>query len=266
MSSPVRPPADQYRLRFTDQIVVDVFPHRQEIRETAASPAVPKSTRDHFLSDQVIPRVLAHEGRLVLHGAAVRLGDRAIVILGNSGRGKSTLAASFGQHGATLLGDDAAMIDWRDEQPFVTAVYPSLRLLPNSLGALFSERPATSAVAPYTPKRRLDVAGGVGAGEGPCRVGAIFAIAPQAAGSAIECRPLSIAEACMALIDNSFALDPSDVDRARAKLREASRLAGAVPAFAIAYPRDYMRLPDVRAAMVAQLNKADGGLRAVSAA
>jgi hypothetical protein len=51
-------------------------------------------------------------GELALHGAAVGVGDRAIVLLGRSGQGKSTLAASLcASGGATLFSDDAVALE-----------------------------------------------------------------------------------------------------------------------------------------------------------
>ncbi len=51
-------------------------------------------------------------GELALHGAAVALGSRAVVLLGRSGDGKSTLAAWLCmRRGAELLADDAIAIE-----------------------------------------------------------------------------------------------------------------------------------------------------------
>ena len=51
-------------------------------------------------------------GELALHGAAVARGSRAVVLLGRSGDGKSTLAAWLcTRRGAALLADDATAID-----------------------------------------------------------------------------------------------------------------------------------------------------------
>jgi hypothetical protein len=58
-------------------------------------------------------RVLVGElaGGLGIHAAAVALNDRAILLMGNSGAGKSTAAASLCRsHGALLLADDAALL------------------------------------------------------------------------------------------------------------------------------------------------------------
>jgi hypothetical protein len=52
------------------------------------------------------------QGKLAIHGAAVALEGRAIMLLGRSGQGKSTLAASLcASAGATLFSDDAVALD-----------------------------------------------------------------------------------------------------------------------------------------------------------
>lgn len=52
------------------------------------------------------------QGKLALHGSAVAVGDRALILLGRSGQGKSTLAASLcASAGATLFSDDAVALD-----------------------------------------------------------------------------------------------------------------------------------------------------------
>ena len=256
VSSAASRPHEHYRLRFADQASVDVFTARKQIQESQPSPGVPHDTRDHFLADQVLPRIIAHEGQLVLHGAAVRVGACAIVILGESGQGKSTLAASFAQAGLPLLGDDAMVVVQRDGRTMVKAVYPSLRLLPDSIDALYAEAPDAASVAHYSPKRRIPLPVATDGGE--AELAMIVALAPPGAGGAVVAERLSVAQSCVALITNSFALDPTDMERARAKLAAASACAARVPAFAISYPRDYARLPDVRAAMLDRLDQVRG--------
>jgi hypothetical protein len=48
---------------------------------------------------------------LVLHGNAIRIGDRCMVCVGASGAGKSTLAAGFLRRGYALLADDVIPVD-----------------------------------------------------------------------------------------------------------------------------------------------------------
>ena len=83
-----------YRLRLGEDLAVDVLPDQLATWQRSATD---DCSLDHFLSDQVIPRVLAHRGDHVVHAGAVRSSDAAILMIGPSGRGKSTLAASFDQ-------------------------------------------------------------------------------------------------------------------------------------------------------------------------
>lgn len=245
------PRANVYRLRFADQITVDLLLDEKTVIEIAKKPDLAFSTREHFIVDQVLPRLLAHQGQLVLHAGAVRMNGGCFVILGKSGSGKSTLCISFNQDGHALLGDDALIVTTNDEIPHVTAVYPSLRLLPDSLAQFFPASHVTSAVAHYTNKQRVRLPLPQCIEDAETEVDAIFLIDDSHDDDGVEVRPLSIARTCMALIDNSFMLDPTDKGRVRERFSDASALARQVPSFSLHYPRDYGRLGEVRAAMLA---------------
>jgi len=64
---------------------------------------------------QAMSFVLAAHGREGMHASAVEIDGRAIVISGQSGRGKSTLATALCQEGARLLADDLTSIRLTDE-------------------------------------------------------------------------------------------------------------------------------------------------------
>ena len=240
-----------YRLRMGDDIAVDVHPERRIVARFR--PEVSRTTVDHFLADQILPRVLASEGQFILHSGAVRMGDGAILLMGPSGRGKSTLVTSFDRAGLSLMGDDAMTISWSNGQAGAKPVYPSLRLLPDSIEALLPDTVTTTSVAYYTAKRRVTVPVADTNGATPLPIQAIFLIAEPIENGKVGLRSLTIAEACMALVESSFALDPTDVIQARGRLADASELARNVPMFEIRYPRDYAQLPEVRAAILAQV-------------
>ena len=240
-----------YRLRMSADLAVEVSPDGPILVHSDAS--VPQVTIDHFLADQVIPRLLAHRGSFVFHAGAVNLDDSALIVMGPSGRGKSTLVAGFNQAGMALIGDDAMVLSMPDGIPHVCPVYPSLRLFPDSLEALMPGAATAGPVAHYSTKQRIDVDVPQDTAEAPLPIRALFAIAPPAGDEPICLRRLSAAEACMTLVESSFALDPTDLDQARRRLVDASALARLVPAFEIAYPRDYARLPEVQRAILDQV-------------
>jgi hypothetical protein len=237
-----------YRLRFADQISVDICWDDRVVSEFPLSGDVPKSTRDHFLVDQVMPRLLSQRNQLVLHSGAVCVDDKVLLFLGRSGSGKSTLVTSFRQGGYTLMGDDAVILSNDGRLPVARAIYPSLRLFPDSIEALFTVTPSLQAMAHYSCKQRIDVIGEQEAG--PMPIQAIFVLGDD---EPIAVRPLSTRQACMAIVENSFALDPTDPERAQFRLERASALARQVPVLEISYPRDYGRLPEVREAVIAAL-------------
>ncbi len=243
----------QYTVEFWNDASACISISSKEIRICPTSSEVPPETLMHLLVDQVVPRVIAHEGALVLHAGAVVQDGSAIVLLGESGRGKSTLAASFLEDGWSLMGDDALVVSVVGEAFLGRAVYKSLRLFPDSLDTLFPVRPDLTAVAHYSPKHRVTVQLDPEHDGGPAPLQALFFLAAEPSDDRIFLRQMSIAEACMDIIANSFSLDPTDPVLAKRKLFAASALAAGVPAFELAFRRGYARLPKVHAAIRNQL-------------
>jgi hypothetical protein len=69
------------------------------------------ATRVHLLLHQVLPLAVSRTGRLVLHACAVETPAGAIAFLGESGAGKSTMAAALCARGFPLVADDALVVD-----------------------------------------------------------------------------------------------------------------------------------------------------------
>ena len=103
----------------------------------------------HLLLDQVIPRVWAHTGHLVLHASAVKLPDgRVIAFLGESGWGKSTLVAALQGADCQLISDDCIHLASCEEGVRLTPSYVGLRLNEDSIKALgMSGRDWTAVIA-----------------------------------------------------------------------------------------------------------------------
>src|SRR5262245_35532677 len=99
-----------YQLGFPGLAVFDIADDGRSIVGRTEG-TLPLSTVEHLVVDQVLPRVLAQRGRLVLHAGCVVTARGAVAFLGDSGAGKSTLCASFARAGDGLvLGDDGIVV------------------------------------------------------------------------------------------------------------------------------------------------------------
>ncbi|WP_404392338.1 hypothetical protein [Pseudoalteromonas phenolica] len=73
--------------------------------------------------------IIQHQrGRLTLHASALTNGKDTILICGNSGAGKSTTANILIKNGFKLLSDDLAVIDFKNDQPWLMPAYPQSKL------------------------------------------------------------------------------------------------------------------------------------------
>ncbi len=236
---------DGLMVDFPDLVRAEVSRTDRTVRVYPLVPDISAATLEHFVLDILFPRLIADAGELVVHGALVARGEDAICLLGDSGLGKSTLSAALRGAGWRLLGDDA--MELLNDGPGVSAsaIYPSLRLHPDSLEQLFPEPPAgMSPVADYLDKYRLDPGDPADPAE-TTRLRAVLLLGGEDGTNEVAVRPLTALTLCMALVRQSFALDPVDPAAAHGRLGAASAVAAAVPGFALNYPRDYARLPEV---------------------
>jgi hypothetical protein len=208
-----------------------------------------KSTVDHLLVDQIWPRIIAHAGQLVVHASAVETDQGAILFAGPSGRGKSTLAASLHQRGYPLLGDDAIVI----RSDGCMAVYPSLRLFPDSIRTLFASSPDQTEVTQFSAKRNIHLAGEGPTGRVAHAIRAIFFLEADDTRQSPMVAPIRPSDACMMFVEHSFWLDPTSIEQSAQRMRAASAVAGAAPAFRLHYARDYSALGELHDAMFAVL-------------
>ena len=143
-----------YVLRFPDHadFTITTNPNLIVIRPAD----VPQETLRHLLIDQVLPLALSLQGRLILHASAVHLpGIGAIGFVGESGRGKSTLAAALAARGARVISDDSLAIDFKSGAPVAIPAYPGLRLWPGAAANPLLRASGDTRVAHYSRKRRV---------------------------------------------------------------------------------------------------------------
>jgi hypothetical protein len=235
-----RPIGGGYLLHFPD--LAD-FAIAGDVITCHPGPRCRDATLRHLLLDQVIPRLLAHRGALVLHASAVqRPGGGVIAFAGESGWGKSTLAAALAVRGCRLLGDDSATLRACQGEVRLTPGYTGLRLNGDSIATLGRQGERWTAVAGARGKRQWLPAEGAAAG--PLQLETLYLLARPGSVPAPVITPLPGAEALAKLLARSFVLDVRDRRSAAFQLREAAAVLSALPAVrALDYPRDYRALP-----------------------
>lgn len=99
-----------YIARFPDAVDVAIDCGLREIT-TMRDQEIDPDIVDMLLCGTVSAFVLALRGHTVLHASAVERDGHALAILGQSGRGKSTVAAAFCAAGWSLVADDVLRVD-----------------------------------------------------------------------------------------------------------------------------------------------------------
>lgn len=217
---------------------------------TAHTRADPATVR-HCLLDQVLPRILAREGAVVLHAAAARIDEVGIVLFaGRSGSGKSTLLAHAASAGARLLSDDCVALSVDDGVVRGRAPYPSLRVYPDSRAATgLTDRPSDTFVD-GSEKRR--VLGFPTVDTEDATVEALFLLTGPEAD--VSVRPLSGNRALAALPAQLFTMDPTDLVHMRTQFdRLASILRAGVRVLELDHPHAYEQLAQVWSIVRARL-------------
>lgn len=199
-----------------------------------------------LLLGPVFGLLLHQRGALVLHGSAVRVGDRAVIFLGDKGAGKSTTAASLIARGHRLVTDDIAAIRFDGAgQPWMAPGIGQLKLYAAAastvLGDAGDELPP---VGPGMAKRARDV--GAAFAEAAIRPARIYMIekGPEAAVS-----PMPMSDACLGLIRHSyigrFGVQALAGPRGPGHLAECAALVRAVPTRRLDVPPTFDRFEDV---------------------
>ena len=119
-------------------------------------PGVRQNSLRHLLLDSALPHVLGQQGDVILHASAVcSSSGRGIAFAGDSGWGKSTLAAGLQDRGFNLISDDCLKLSVSDKTLFGQAAYAGARLWPDAIDRLFPGRDGGERVMHSSPKQRI---------------------------------------------------------------------------------------------------------------
>jgi hypothetical protein len=217
----------------------------------------PLTTIRHLLLDSILPRCLAHQGKLMVHASAVQLEQGILLFIGDTGTGKSTLAGDFYRAGYPTISDDVVWLKENQEQ-LVQAVasYNGLRLWDDSLMFLFSPKQNIETMAHYSSKKRIDFDKGdlVGQYQGGPILGVVILAPPsQDFHQDISLEPISLRDAFMEIIYESFQLNRYDLKERTTRMQTVGRIVPQLRFFRLSMLRNYSLLPTVRQKILEKL-------------
>lgn len=218
-------------------------------------PGVSEDTVWHLYHNQVMPLALSHQGQLVFHASAVEIRGQAVAFLGASGKGKSTLAASFASGGFPFLTDDGLVLDYSDEVGWrALPSQPSIRLWNDSQRALIAADAPMAPALEFTTKGRFLSNPALAYSNEPKPLARFYLLGDGSA-TVPTLQALAPSEALIELVKHSFLLDTDERQMLAAHFDELASLVAKVPCVRFDYPRTFDTLPQVRACLLAHVRE-----------
>ncbi len=250
-----------YLVRFPDLADFEISLSGERIRSWPV-PGAPAAAIRHLYLNQVVPLASSRSGRLMFHASAVAIGASCVAFMGPSGRGKSTLAATFAASGHAFLTDDGLSVRIVEGRRMVMPSHPSIRLWPDSQDAILEilESPATDVAD--SGKARFLAGPSLSFRDRPLPLERIYLLGDDSA-SAISFEALGPGQALIELVRHSFLLDIEHKDALASHFDElAALLARPALCFRLDYPRNFDQLAAVRKSIIeqsAQTSRASAG-------
>jgi len=237
-----------YLLRFQELADFEIVTDAQQVT-CYPVPDVLDETIQHLYLNQVLPLVLNKLGKLVVHGSAVEITDGAIAFVGESGRGKSTLAASFAVSGFRFLTDDGLVVEPTGSGFQAQPSHPSLRLWEDSEEAVITSDTEKAPALCFTSKSRFLAGDSVRFCDQPRLLRRVYFLGDGSA-EYLMFEPLSGTEAMLELVKHSFLMDINEKPRLASHFDQVAKLAKQPIHFRLDYPRRFEDLPDIRRAIL----------------
>lgn len=184
---------------------------------------------------------LHQRGQFTLHASAVSCGEGSVAFAGESGEGKSTMAAAMHARGHLVMSDDIVAVDSSGEAPLVHPAFPRLKLSPPSAVALGYDPSRLAIFHPDDERRHYGV--GVGFAPAPLPLRAVYILT---GGATIAAERLSGHDAFLALLQNAYALlYLGSVGASARHFQQCAALARTVPVYTLSRPYAVAALPAV---------------------
>lgn len=166
-------------------------------------PGVSEQAIRLFLLGSALGALCHQRGLLPLHANAIVVNQSAIAIAGNSGVGKSTLAAYFQTRGYQVLCDDVCVVSFgEDGRPLAWPGLPRLRLLRDAAEIFGHDSQKLERAIDGSDKYHLPMA--TVAAKSPFPLARVYVLSDLAIGAEAKIVPLTGLRAVQAIIANTY--------------------------------------------------------------
>lgn len=214
----------------------------------ARSPSVERRMLEANLLNIVLGTALTLQGEEPLHSTALDLDGRAIGLLGPSGAGKSSLAAYLVSQGAGLITDDMLRLTFSGERPRAHAGPYRLKLLEDSARRFLPAAAADGFFNAFSGKVMVRPGPMRRTAEDPVPVAALYSLGDMPRLPSTETvRAVKLSGMELIRVVLASAMDDRNATPVRLarQMAFAARLSGAVPVYALRYPRNFGVMGDV---------------------
>lgn len=189
------------------------------------------------ITGSVMAIALMQRDVLVLHGAVLGRGGRAVIVLGHTGDGKSTTAAACAARGFEILSDDLAPVDLDVAAITVRAVAPIVRMI-ETHGVRIAESQRWQAADKTAIRAAID-----DRGQG-AETASLAAIVQLRVGDRVALQPRTAVAATLALLEHAYCRPVFQRDQQARTLAQCADLATRCAVFDLERPQDLAALDE----------------------
>lgn len=202
------------------------------------APGVEESRLRLNLVGVVMAFLLHQRGFLVLHAACNSMNGGGVAFVGESGFGKSSMAAALYKRGHSLFTDDVLPIYTKSDIPIVASGFPQLKLHPEAAAAL--DYDSDSLYELHSSQEKLGYrASGFASGSLP-----LTRLYILARGEALTIEPLPLKQGLMELVRHSYPTRAQHCGGA-GHLRQCVKIANQIPIYRLTRPKGLSLLPSI---------------------
>jgi hypothetical protein len=185
--------------------------------------------------------VLLHQRRYItLHASCVKIGKTAAAFMGESGTGKSTIAAALHVRGHAVVSDDVTVINFSGGEPEAYPGFPGLHLLPDGANHFRDRLGEPEKNDAYDPKFKFSAHRGFP--RIPVPIGRIYLLSD---GPDFQISRLNLHRAVYELVKHSYWIRLMHDFRPSSYFLQCAKLCSKIPVMTLVRPRIVSALGEI---------------------